>query len=154
VDPRASLDDMEKRKFLTLPGLEFRPLSCLARSQLLYRLSYSTLKYVTTSSFNVLFSSLFTLLGASLNKLQINIDFGLLRSFSVHNSTLSVQRLRSFLVIPSPNFSSIYLSIYLYICLSVCPSICLSIYLYIYISIYGFTVVLLDLGSFFSFLNY
>jgi hypothetical protein len=26
VGPRAGLDDMEKRKFLTLPGLEFRPL--------------------------------------------------------------------------------------------------------------------------------
>jgi hypothetical protein len=26
VDPRAGLDDVEKRKFLTLPGLEFRPL--------------------------------------------------------------------------------------------------------------------------------
>jgi hypothetical protein len=26
VDPRASLDDVEKRKFLTLPGLELRPL--------------------------------------------------------------------------------------------------------------------------------
>jgi hypothetical protein len=26
VDPRAGLDDLEKRKFLTLPGLELRPL--------------------------------------------------------------------------------------------------------------------------------
>jgi hypothetical protein len=26
VDPRAGLDDVEKRKFLTLPGLELRPL--------------------------------------------------------------------------------------------------------------------------------
>jgi hypothetical protein len=26
VDPRASLDDVEKRKFLTLQGLEFKPL--------------------------------------------------------------------------------------------------------------------------------
>jgi hypothetical protein len=25
VDPRASLDDMEKRKFFTLPGLELDP---------------------------------------------------------------------------------------------------------------------------------
>jgi hypothetical protein len=38
VDPRASLDDVEKRKFLTLPGLELRPLGRPARSQLL--LSY------------------------------------------------------------------------------------------------------------------
>jgi hypothetical protein len=40
VDPRVGLDDMEKRKFLTLTGLEIRPLSRPARSQLLYRLRY------------------------------------------------------------------------------------------------------------------
>jgi hypothetical protein len=32
VDPRTGLDDVEKRKFLTLPGLEFRSLGRLARS--------------------------------------------------------------------------------------------------------------------------
>jgi hypothetical protein len=31
VDPRADLGDMEKRKFLALPGLEHRPLGCPAR---------------------------------------------------------------------------------------------------------------------------
>jgi hypothetical protein len=41
VDPRAGLDDVEKRKFLTLPGLELRPLRRPARSQSLYRLRYS-----------------------------------------------------------------------------------------------------------------
>jgi hypothetical protein len=40
VDPRAGLDDMEKGKFLTLPGLELRPVGRPARSQLLYRLHY------------------------------------------------------------------------------------------------------------------
>jgi hypothetical protein len=40
VDPRASLDNLEKRKFLTLPGLELRPLGRPARSQSLYRLRY------------------------------------------------------------------------------------------------------------------
>jgi hypothetical protein len=40
VDPRAGLDNVEKRKFLRLPGLELRPLSCPARSQSLYRLRY------------------------------------------------------------------------------------------------------------------
>jgi hypothetical protein len=40
VDPTAGLDDVEKRKFLTLPGLELRPLGRRARSQSLYRLSY------------------------------------------------------------------------------------------------------------------
>jgi hypothetical protein len=41
VDPTASLDEVEKRKFLTLPGLKLRPLGRPARSQSLYRLSYS-----------------------------------------------------------------------------------------------------------------
>jgi hypothetical protein len=40
VDPRAGLDDSEKRKFLTLTGLDLRPLGRPARSQLLYRLRY------------------------------------------------------------------------------------------------------------------
>jgi hypothetical protein len=34
------LDDVEKRKFLTLPRLKVRPLGRPARSQSLYRLSY------------------------------------------------------------------------------------------------------------------
>jgi hypothetical protein len=40
VDLRAGPDDLEKRKFLTLPVLELRPLGRPARSQLLYRLRY------------------------------------------------------------------------------------------------------------------
>jgi hypothetical protein len=40
VDPRAGLDDMEKTKFLTPPGLELRPFGRPASSQSLYRLSY------------------------------------------------------------------------------------------------------------------
>jgi hypothetical protein len=40
VDPRAGLDHVGKRKFLTLPGLEPRLLSRPARSQSLYRLRY------------------------------------------------------------------------------------------------------------------
>jgi hypothetical protein len=40
VDPKPGMDDMEKRKFLTLSGLELRPLGRPARSQSLYRLSY------------------------------------------------------------------------------------------------------------------
>jgi hypothetical protein len=33
VDPRVGLDDVEKRKFMTLPGLELRPSGHPARSQ-------------------------------------------------------------------------------------------------------------------------
>jgi hypothetical protein len=40
VGPTAGLDDVEERKFLTLPGLEFRPLGGSVRSQSLYRLRY------------------------------------------------------------------------------------------------------------------
>jgi hypothetical protein len=38
VEPRAGLDDVERRKFLTLTIFELRPLGCPARSQSLYRL--------------------------------------------------------------------------------------------------------------------
>jgi hypothetical protein len=40
LGPRAGLDDTEKRKLLTLPGLTLRPLGRPARSQSLYRLCY------------------------------------------------------------------------------------------------------------------
>jgi hypothetical protein len=40
MGPRAGLDDTEKRKFLTLLGLELRPLCRPACSQSLYRLRY------------------------------------------------------------------------------------------------------------------
>jgi hypothetical protein len=41
VDPRPGLDDVEKRKFLTLPGLEFLSFGRPASSQSLYRLRYA-----------------------------------------------------------------------------------------------------------------
>jgi hypothetical protein len=40
VNPRAGLDDAEKREFLLLPGIELRPLGRPVRSQSLYRLRY------------------------------------------------------------------------------------------------------------------
>jgi hypothetical protein len=40
VGPRAGLDDVEKRKFLTLRGLELQPIGRPARNQSLYRLRY------------------------------------------------------------------------------------------------------------------
>jgi hypothetical protein len=47
VDPRTGLDDVEKRKFLTLPVLELGPLGHAARSQSLYRLRYPDVKIST-----------------------------------------------------------------------------------------------------------
>jgi hypothetical protein len=40
VSPRACLDDVEKRKFLTLQGLELQTFGRPGRSQSLYRLCY------------------------------------------------------------------------------------------------------------------
>jgi hypothetical protein len=47
VNPGTGLDDAEKRKFLSLQGLELRFLGGSTRSQSLYRLSYprSGVKY-------------------------------------------------------------------------------------------------------------
>jgi hypothetical protein len=40
VGPRVGLDDVEKRKLLTLTGFELRPLGRPTRNQSLYRLPY------------------------------------------------------------------------------------------------------------------
>jgi hypothetical protein len=40
IDPSFGLEDLEKRKFLTLPGLELLPLGRPGHSQSLYRLRY------------------------------------------------------------------------------------------------------------------
>jgi hypothetical protein len=40
LGPRAGLDDVENRKFLTLTGLELQPLGHPAHSQSLYQLHY------------------------------------------------------------------------------------------------------------------
>jgi hypothetical protein len=45
VGPGAGVDDVEKEKFLNLPGLEFRPLRSPARSQALCRLRYLGFHY-------------------------------------------------------------------------------------------------------------
>jgi hypothetical protein len=49
VGLRTGLDDMEKRKIVTLPGLEFRPLGHPVRSHSLYRLSYPVRTYSVLS---------------------------------------------------------------------------------------------------------
>jgi hypothetical protein len=53
VGPRAGLDDVEKRKFLSLSELELRPLGRPARSQSLYRLWFKK-EVVVVSHKNVL----------------------------------------------------------------------------------------------------
>jgi hypothetical protein len=40
MNPRAGLDDVEKKKFLTLPRLNLRPLRRSSRNQSLYRLPF------------------------------------------------------------------------------------------------------------------
>jgi hypothetical protein len=59
VDPRASLDDVEKRDFLTLPGLGLRHLGLPSRSQSLYRLSYPGSFSALYFSFNSFTTSIF-----------------------------------------------------------------------------------------------
>jgi hypothetical protein len=59
VDPRVGVDDLEMRKFLTLPGLELWPLSRPARSQFLYRLLITRSRiYLTSKVLGCLFSGL------------------------------------------------------------------------------------------------
>jgi hypothetical protein len=55
VGPRTGLDDVEKRKLLTLPGLELRPLGRPARSQSLYQISVQNpfLTYGVLSSIKI-----------------------------------------------------------------------------------------------------
>jgi hypothetical protein len=79
VNPRASPDDVEKRKFLTLLGLKLRPLSRPARSQSLYRLLYpgslhgvvlnklsaGTLPFLTSSAPNPWKAGLTAIIGES-----------------------------------------------------------------------------------------
>jgi hypothetical protein len=50
VVPRAGLGDVEKRKFLTLPGLELQTLCRPAHSQSLYRLRYPGSYYATITA--------------------------------------------------------------------------------------------------------
>jgi hypothetical protein len=52
MGPKAGLDDVEKRKFLTLPRLELRPLVRPVRNQSLYRLRYPGFQYQAMNSNN------------------------------------------------------------------------------------------------------
>jgi hypothetical protein len=49
VDPRADMEDVEKRKFFNLLGLELRPLGLPARSQSLYLLLRETNYFIKIS---------------------------------------------------------------------------------------------------------
>jgi hypothetical protein len=51
MGPSAGLDDVEKRKFLTLREFELRPLGRPARSQSLYRLGYPGVYYETLEKY-------------------------------------------------------------------------------------------------------
>jgi hypothetical protein len=54
VNPRSGLDDVERRKFLTLPGLELQPLGRPAHSQSLYRLRYPDSLGATVTNQNLI----------------------------------------------------------------------------------------------------
>jgi hypothetical protein len=55
VDPRTGLDDVEKRKFSTLPGLELRLLGRPARSQSVHRLRYPGALHLKEGRCNIFF---------------------------------------------------------------------------------------------------
>jgi hypothetical protein len=57
VGLRAGLDDVEKRKFLILPGLELRPISWA-----LYRLRYPGSRYLGGPKYNLIFVNNFDML--------------------------------------------------------------------------------------------
>jgi hypothetical protein len=50
VDPRTGLHDVEKRKFLTLPGLELKPLSLPGHSQSLSCVGFEVFTAVVMKS--------------------------------------------------------------------------------------------------------
>jgi hypothetical protein len=66
VDPKAGLDDVKKRTFLTLSGLELRPLGRSTRSHSLYRLRYPG-PYIYIYTFYILFRQVKLILKTSFN---------------------------------------------------------------------------------------
>jgi hypothetical protein len=54
VDPRTGLDDVEERKFLTLPGLELRSLGRPVRTQSLNRVCYPGSDYICNKKLQIL----------------------------------------------------------------------------------------------------
>jgi hypothetical protein len=77
VGPRAGLDDVDKRKFLTLPGLELQPLRHPVRSQSLYLLRYPGSLRRTVSQ---LIST----------QVDLSVLFGTSRHWVVNKETLSL----------------------------------------------------------------
>jgi hypothetical protein len=101
VDPGASLDDLEKTKFLTLPGPELRPLGRPARSQPLYRQRYP--KYTTQISMNyiTLYLTLNALFRISLQQFIIN---QLIKTFFITPDIVSPY-LQIYATRPRPNIN-------------------------------------------------
>jgi hypothetical protein len=61
VGSRTGMDDLKKRKFLNLPGLELRPFGRPARSQSLYRLRYpGSMCLQDTAFFNIKTAGIFS----------------------------------------------------------------------------------------------
>jgi hypothetical protein len=83
VDPRAVLYYFEKRKFLTLRGLELRPLGSPARSQSLYRLRYPGSPYRWEYNIKKILEELDGLI-LSLSMCDYRLCFGLVNRFIDH----------------------------------------------------------------------
>jgi hypothetical protein len=83
VGPRAGLDNLEKRKFLILPGLEIRPLGRPARSQSLDQL----VPVVTSKEVDGIFETLYESLNFSLTVLKLCVSVS---SQKIRNYTRSI----------------------------------------------------------------
>jgi hypothetical protein len=117
VAPKASLDDMEKRKFLTLPGLEAQLLSHPNRSQSLYRLHYP-------SSFHCCVSLRIFCNADSCKLTPFNVRPKVISSWKVYLYSVKVYLLNSSFLLsfckahisnPSNIVFFIYIYIYIYI---------------------------------------
>jgi hypothetical protein len=94
VGPGAGLDYVEKRKFLTLPGLELQPLGHPAHSQTLYRLLNELITYINVFKCRILIFIIYTeywhLVTTQPVVVHVNLNqsFGLFHKFLNHEISL------------------------------------------------------------------
>jgi hypothetical protein len=96
VDPRAGLDVVEKRIFLTITGLDLRPLGRPASSQSQYRLRYPRTQYVSCKNDDrslpvwlTIFAITFTY-----NVLLFIIVVNLVQNIAARNNACFIQNLK------------------------------------------------------------
>jgi hypothetical protein len=91
VGPRAVLGDVEERKFLTLLGVELRPVGRPARSQSLYRLRYPGSKIIIVFIVNLRYSYMYNLLFSPLCKNCVSRDSSKAIGYHLNNNDSSLK---------------------------------------------------------------